>query len=578
MSSSVCYSSGSSTHLFKQGHIFYFRMSIPEDLRKTLGQTEYRYSLRTGYLRIARMKANKLSAVVNSCFQQLRRGSEDMGITDKQIQASVKAHLRRAIKETEENRFSTERPLTRKQLEQEEKTWHSLESDYREALATGDYVLAHDFALSICEEYGLDCTPGSLEFRKLCREILKMNVQYSRWRLRTIWGDYPELDEDIEQLFNAEVSSEPETTLDDSPLLSECLDRYVDYKISSGSWTEFNSTKNMQPILRKLIEVIGDVTVGSITKEHIRDFRDLVMKLPKHHTVSPRFRDLTLREAVLKNRDEKLDIISTKTMNSYFVKIGGFIRWMNNEGYLRESELDKVLPALKIKNKNTGSARAKITPEDLRTLFNSKPYMKVTKAHQFWIPLLGMFTGARLEELCQLHLDDIQEKEGVWVININDEGDKGVKTSSSRRLIPIHPILSEELSFLSYAESLRNAGEVRLFPELEKKKKTGKFSDSVSKWFINLLQRAGIAREDNEGRTKSFHSFRGTFTNYCKQHDIPEKKVKEIVGHEHAGDITEAYYNNSYSVSILYEDVMSKVDFGVDLSHLKEHKLFTWEK
>ena len=307
------------------------------------------------------------------------------------------------------------------------------------------------------------------------------------------------------------------------------------------------------------------------------DFKDLIMKLPKHHTVSPVLRDLSLREAVLKNREEKLEIISTKTMNSYFVKIGGFIRWMNNEGYLRESELDKVLPALKIKNKNTGSARAKITPEDLRKLFNSKPYMEVTKAHQFWIPLLGMFTGARLEELCQLHLDDIQEKEGVWVININDEGDKVVKTSASRRLIPIHPILLKELSFLSYVESLRNAREGRLFPQLKKKEKTGKYSDSVSKWFINLLNRADIEREE-EGRTKSFHSFRGTFTNYCKQHDIPEKKVKEIVGHEHAGDITEAYYNSYYSVKILYEDVVSKVDFGVDLNHLRRHKLFTWDK
>lgn len=569
MTSSVCFRSCSSTHLFKQGHIFYFRMSIPEDLRNTLGQTEYRYSLRTGYLRTARIKANKMSAMVHSCFQQLREGSEEMGVTDKQIQASIRTWLKELIESVEQDRLKITKPKAHEQLEHEEETLYDFEVQYKKALATGDYDFVRYSALSLCEEDGLDCPPDSMEFRKLSREIMKMYIKFYRWQQETLWGEYPELGKDI----TLSQPSEPEERLDEGPLLSECLERYVEYKVTSGSWTEFNSTKNMRPILNKLIEVIGDLPVRSITKEHVRDFRDLIMKLPKHHTVSPVFRDLSLREAVMKNEEEGHSTINTRTMNSYFIKIGGFIRWMTDEGYLREPELDKALTVMKVK-KNTGSARAKITPEDLQKLFSSEPYMKLTKPHQFWVPLLGMFTGARLEELCQLHLEDIQEREGIWVLSINDKGEKGVKTRASKRLVPVHPTLLNELSFLSYVEDLRSAGEERLFPELKKKDKTGKYSDSVSKWFINLLKRSGIEREDDEGRTKSFHSFRGTFTNYCKQHDIPDKKVKEIVGHEHAGDITEGHYNDPYSVRILYEDVVTQVDFGVDLSHLRGHKLF----
>jgi integrase len=54
----------------------------------------------------------------------------------------------------------------------------------------------------------------------------------------------------------------------------------------------------------------------------------------------------------------------------------------------------------------------------------------------YWIPLLALFTGARMGELCQLQPTDIREEDGLWGIDINDDKGKSVKTSASVRWVP----------------------------------------------------------------------------------------------------------------------------------------------
>ena len=41
----------------------------------------------------------------------------------------------------------------------------------------------------------------------------------------------------------------------------------------------------------------------------------------------------------------------------------------------------------------------------------------------YWLPLLALYTGARLEELGQLRKKDIKESNGIWYINITDEAE-----------------------------------------------------------------------------------------------------------------------------------------------------------
>ena len=67
-----------------------------------------------------------------------------------------------------------------------------------------------------------------------------------------------------------------------------------------------------------------------------------------------------------------------------------------------------------------------------------------------WVPTLGLVTGARLEELCQLRVRDIvlDRKYGALISITGDGITTRVKTRSSNRTIPVHPEL-ERIGFFA---------------------------------------------------------------------------------------------------------------------------------
>ncbi|MEI6209423.1 MAG: hypothetical protein WCP20_21800, partial [Desulfuromonadales bacterium] len=64
----------------------------------------------------------------------------------------------------------------------------------------------------------------------------------------------------------------------------------------------------------------------------------------------------------------------------------------------------------------------------------------------------------RIEEICQLHLEDVRCVDDIRVIDINTKLNKRLKNQSSTRIIPIHSVLIH-LGLLEYADELRLEGE-----------------------------------------------------------------------------------------------------------------------
>jgi len=129
-----------------------------------------------------------------------------------------------------------------------------------------------------------------------------------------------------------------------------------------------------------------------------------------------------------------------------------------------ESKL--ITEAIKVATCNT--KHAEITKpfldSNLNQMFSGWPYRKYlagdlpkinqdAKPYRFWLLPLGLYTGARLNELCQLRVHDvIQDVHGVDLIDINDNGyNKSLKTGPSARQIPICSKLVE-MGFLNFVE------------------------------------------------------------------------------------------------------------------------------
>jgi len=90
-------------------------------------------------------------------------------------------------------------------------------------------------------------------------------------------------------------------------------------------------------------------------------------------------------------------------------------------------------------------------PEELTLIFRPDIYYKrFKKPDQFYSPLIALTMGLRLEEVAQLHVSDIYEKDNIWVIDINDDGaNKDLKTKSSKRILSI-PRFIKKTNFLEY--------------------------------------------------------------------------------------------------------------------------------
>ena len=82
--------------------------------------------------------------------------------------------------------------------------------------------------------------------------------------------------------------------------------------------------------------------------------------------------------------------------------------------------------------------RLPFTVADLNAIFSGPVYQKSFEprpslgAACHWLPLLAPFTGARLEELAQLHAEDVQkDPEYGWFLLLHSEGDRQLKNVSS---------------------------------------------------------------------------------------------------------------------------------------------------
>jgi len=109
--------------------------------------------------------------------------------------------------------------------------------------------------------------------------------------------------------------------------------------------------------------------------------------------------------------------ISAKTAKDTTVLIGEFLTWMETEGYPITGGLKGILSSAKSPKKKDAKKRLPFSSDDLQRLFLSEAYRKssIKRASEYWIPLIALFTGARLGEIAQLHCSDIYEEQGVWV-------------------------------------------------------------------------------------------------------------------------------------------------------------------
>lgn len=150
---------------------------------------------------------------------------------------------------------------------------------------------------------------------------------------------------------------------------------------------------------------------------------------------------------------------------------------------------------------------------------------------------LGYYTGARIEELCQLRQENLLNIEGILTFDITDS-----KTAAGIRKVPVHPNLLPIVKRLSEAST-----DGWLLP-IKAKNKYGKRSDSLSKKFGRL--RTTLEFSSNY----VFHSLRMTTITQLVQAGVPGTLIAELVGHD-TGTVTFDVYSQGASAMQKFEAI-----------------------
>ena len=326
----------------------------------------------------------------------------------------------------------------------------------------------------------------------------------------------------------------------DGPSLATLSKIYIEEGKRGGTWREV-STFEVERALRDLFELMGDMPASDFDQHQARLLKERLGRCPQYFGLRPEFEGKTLKQVVESGSTYKT--ITAVTVNNRLRKLSAFLSWCKSNGYVA----DNPLVGMKVMTGSAKEARLSYDRQDLTTLLHHETLIKEARKHpwRYWLPFLGRATGARLEELCQLCVDDFIEQQGIQCIRIDDSREgQNLKNSSSRRLLPLHPALVD-LGLLQHVESVREAGNARLFPELGAVR--GKLGHEPSKWFGRYKTKQGITDP-----RKTFHSFRHTLIDDLRDAGVQDSLIKRIAGHED-GAVTFSIYGSRSPLKAMAE-------------------------
>jgi len=344
----------------------------------------------------------------------------------------------------------------------------------------------------------------------------------------------------------------------DGPLLSQVLPQFVEFMTKEGGWRGQTLAQN-EATFRMFLDHCGDLPVSAYTRSVVASFYDILLALPTNYSRPPEWRKLSLREIVEDTKGHDTPRLAMKTVKRHIYALSGLFNHLKKRGHAVAEN-----PARGFDFPKKGRANSKRKPwqgERLRKLFASplftgskteiarhKPGTLLVKDAKYWLPILGIYHGNRLEEFAQLERGDVRTQDGITYFDINDDGDKQVKNEQSKRRVPIHPAVIR-LGFLDYVERTAPNESDPLFPDLPPGGADGKRGYTFSKWWPRYRRKVGLYE-----RGLDYHSFRHSVTTKLAEAEVSNTIIDELTGHEGQGT-SRTIYTHAMPLAKLYEAV-----------------------
>lgn len=514
--------------------IFYFRWTLPK--QAPTGQHGFciKLSLQTREPK----QALRLASPLRYLAQRLIDQGAHKQMNHQELREIVHGHFAKLVANAKA-RIDTDGPLS-----------ETMQMQLLDSIKSASDDLANDFPIpafaeipanAFLDQKGIQEGRSSIDLEKLARLLLSGRKAYFEEALRySAAAETFEFAPPMQKAKGQGKAEEPSLTLEQ--LVAEF------WKIAKleGRWTAKTEGERLEHI-ELLYERLGkDIKAQEFGRKQAHIMRDTLLAYPPNRNISPLTRGKPLLEVL---GMPEVATLHPRTINKYLQTYSGLFNWAVRNGHCETNPFEGL--SVRTNQANRAAPRVSFDDGQLQTIMQAL-LAKVTpkEEHHKWGSLIAIYSGARLNEVAQLHLEDIRQVDNIWCFDINqkDGTTKRLKNAASKRIVPIHPHLLE-YRFMDYFERMKaKRGNERLFPQLSYSKSDG-YGRNLGRWVNErLLPDLGIKTDQ-----LTFHSFRHTMVRKLIAADVAQAHIMAIVGHEPGTTTLSTYNRNGFPPALLVE-------------------------
>lgn len=570
-----------------RGRVFWFRKGVPDDLRPILNKREEKFSLHTTDAQEARVRFAEALAEIEKRWARLRQGV--VSLTHRESLSIAGQIYREMVAERQDEPhgdisgylfdgyalgksgvrvvpISKNKALVDKVLNTMEERRNTRNNERIDAFLLREGYRLHPDSLLKLRKHVDEAIFSARE--KLCKMASD--------------GDYgPDPEAAKFPEYVSPLAQNAKSEEDAVPLLSVALESWVKEKTRSvgknkrAAWAKKTADAN-ELAARNLLELVGDRPLSSYKKKDARAYKDALLVLPRTEFIKKQFEGKSFSqivtaadEIIRKSREEGKDppfvCIDESTINKNI----GFIQALWNWSINKYDDIpSNPFNGMKVKGQTDAvDQRDPFTTLELQKILDAPLFLGCQSAKSwltrgnhvpfdqgiYWVPLIGLFTGARSGEVIQLDVDDLVEERGILYFDITNEGKgQSLKNKNAIRKIPVHSMLVR-LGIREFVEAQRKKG-TRMFPDFPRSSHDGYYSTAYAPRFARFLESIGVKTERN-----SFHSFRHTFEDEALDSNIGLNVVNSLQGHSNVG-MAARYGSGKVRLRTLHEEY-EKVGF-----------------
>lgn len=381
------------------------------------------------------------------------------------------------------------------------------------------------------------------------------------------------------------------------PKISEAVERYLDnvrLDVRPGT------LKNYKLHLSKFVDFYGeDGTLDIVNNESIADFSRYLCGLP------------TTKSGQTTAASSVITIL--ETVRTFIGKVRKYYKGVIDREFtddIRDDLNERIRKAKdKLAEEEGIGARVPFTDEDLELIFNKQyfEYWADDEPGRFWIVILLLYTGARLQDIALIQRGDIkitpempyQKDEyveggidGIAYIDLtNKKREAALKQKKGKavsyRVIPIHNFVWNDLGFKDYVSLFPNKTnehklEYLFARHVEKAvmedgskyaKHNNKLSSDFQKYRV-ALKIGKLSVDDDVNDKKSLHGLRNTGVAELKKNianiSVAQWHSDLLLGHALNMSMVSSKYDPGFSVDSIYKESIAYLEYHkrIDLAAL----------